>query len=143
MKDHAPKGTWGLVKVKGFFLRELGNSEKCVTDVLQFSATETFVPNAPALFAYAERAAVLGGAQLLVVLQSEDALSGCRGSIIIITWASKANCRTSYNLLAAFKSADSTFDQDPERNNWFAQRGFVKPSAHDAACSSQVLKMLS
>ena len=33
---------------------------------------ETFVPNAPALFAYAERAAVLGGAQLLVVLESED-----------------------------------------------------------------------
>ena len=42
---------------------------------LQFSA-ETFVPNAPALFAYAERAAVLGGAQLLVVLQSEDAALG-------------------------------------------------------------------
>ena len=33
---------------------------------------QTFVPNAPALFAYAERAAVLGGAQLLVVLQTED-----------------------------------------------------------------------
>lgn len=34
--------------------------------------SETFLPNAPALFAYAERAAVLGGAQLLVVLESED-----------------------------------------------------------------------
>lgn len=45
------------------------------------------------------------------------------------------------NLLAALKSADSTFDQDPERNDWFAQRGFVKPSAHDAACSSQVLEL--
>lgn len=52
-------------------------------------AAGTFVPNAPALFAYAERAAVLGGAQLLVVLESED----------------------------------------PERNDWFAERGFVKPSA--------------
>ena len=67
--------------------------------------------------------------------------SGYCGSIIIITWACKANCRTFYNLLAAFKSADSTFDQDPERNDWFAQRGFVKPSAHDAACSSQVLEL--
>ena len=43
--------------------------------------------------------------------------------------------------LAALKSADSTFDQDPERNDWFAERGFVKPSAHDAACSSQVLEL--
>lgn len=67
--------------------------------------------------------------------------SGCCGSIIIITWACKANCRTFYNLLAALKSLDSTFDQDPERNDWFAQRGFVKPSAHDAACSSQVLEL--
>ena len=66
--------------------------------------------------------------------------SGCCGSIII-TWACKANCRTFYKLLAALKSLDSTFDQDPERNDWFAQRGFVKPSAHDAACSSQVLEL--
>ncbi|CAK9025586.1 unnamed protein product [Durusdinium trenchii] len=72
------------------------NAGELVAELRQLCcAAGTFLPNAPALFAYAERAAVLGGAQLLVVLESED----------------------------------------PERNAWFAERGFVSPSSNDKAKS--------
>eukprot|EP00439_Symbiodinium_sp_Y106_P055015 s2572_g7.t1 len=76
-------------------------SGKVVAELRHLScALGTFVANAPALFAYAERAAVLGGAPLMAVRRS----------------------------------------QDPERNAWFASRGFKEPSESQSALLPQSLR---
>ena len=78
---------------------------------------ETFVPNAPALFAYAERAAVLGGAQLLVVLESEDfPAKSLRHSNL----SSFFECHTKGRFLKMVDPAIFPVGFNPKRVDWIA-----------------------